>query len=697
VREYRYGWFSVIAFMVPLLRWLVTRRFRQALLREAGSEAWDRVDLVAHSFGTHLVGHGLLGIPKGKRPIIHTVILAGSVLKVGFSWRVLMDDGGVYRVINECGTRDKVLVLNQLFVLFTGMAGRVGFNGMEDRERFLNRYYAFGHSGYFEGATFMRQRWLPLLLGDGRPPPGPRRVTPTALQGLVIFLLNNAEPVKLTLYVAPLVGLVLWINGLRKEAETQRATAVSAQGLAETNAQLEKEAAARAEDRSRLALQALTETVGLLALRQELADVRTRPQLLDGLRADLHRLLAEHGAAAPADLGQVALHLALARVDQEAGKTEDAKGELGTVLESNGRALGDGSLEAEAVRDLVHLQTLIGEVALAVGSPEQRMRHCRQAEALAGKVPGDGPAGWQYKAALALSVLRNGERLLAQSKDRKRAGDCLGLATTIIGPEAAAERRPELRTARAELLALRGSLELADGDRENARKSLLAARAVAEPAAKAPSAPVEDVLTLSSLDERMAGLEDDWAKKKVWYERSAAALAQVQADGRLNAYPFRQDVLQVLETRKQLVTAAAEMVAKTEQAKLLKQRFAVYESADPGRIEKFATRLSEVSLDDPVVLFIAAGSYSLCVRAARRGKDPNDPTVAGAVRRYTGLAVDTLSRAVDRDEKGKLTAQEVASDKLFDPIRQEPGYLAAVERLKRRGSTEKSQAGPEKP
>src|SRR5205823_5723474 len=106
---------------------------------------------------------------KERRPKIHTVILAGSVLKVGFSWRVLMDDLSLYRVINECGIRDSVLVFNQLFVLFTGMAGRVGFNGMEDGERFLNRYFAFGHSGYFEGNSpesrddFMRQRWVPLL------------------------------------------------------------------------------------------------------------------------------------------------------------------------------------------------------------------------------------------------------------------------------------------------------------------------------------------------------------------------------------------------------------------------------------------------------------------------------------------------------------------------------------------------------
>ncbi len=85
VRHYRYGYFSVLAFLVPFLRWLVTRHFRHELLREIRLHPGARVDLVAHSFGTHLVAWALLGIPRQERPRIHTIILAGSVLKVGFS------------------------------------------------------------------------------------------------------------------------------------------------------------------------------------------------------------------------------------------------------------------------------------------------------------------------------------------------------------------------------------------------------------------------------------------------------------------------------------------------------------------------------------------------------------------------------------------------------------------------------------
>lgn len=148
VFHYKYGYFSVLAFMIPFLRWLVTRRFRRDILHQIGTGTWDRIDIVAHSFGAHLVGWGLYGIDPGMRPKIHTIILAGGVLKSGFPWRDLVGDS-VMRVVNECGIHDGVLLLNQLTVLFTGMAGREGFSGLTGDD-FRNRYFEFGHSGYFQ-------------------------------------------------------------------------------------------------------------------------------------------------------------------------------------------------------------------------------------------------------------------------------------------------------------------------------------------------------------------------------------------------------------------------------------------------------------------------------------------------------------------------------------------------------------------
>lgn len=247
VCHYKYGYFSCIAFMIPVLRWLVTLRFRRALLSLIAEDNWQRVDIVAHSFGTHLTGWGLYGIPPAKRPKIHTIILAGSVLKPGFPWYHLRSTC-VGRVANECGIHDEVLVLNQAVVLFTGMAGRIGFAGMND-EHFRNRYFAFGHSGCFMRrdrpySKFMRRRWVPLLLNEGQIPPekDPRR--PTPLGGVIAFLVNNMEPLKICIYLSPFIFLSILFLSLYEQADLQR-------GIAKKETQVAREQQHIAEDKTR--------------------------------------------------------------------------------------------------------------------------------------------------------------------------------------------------------------------------------------------------------------------------------------------------------------------------------------------------------------------------------------------------------------------------------------------------------------
>ena len=195
--NYKYGYFSVLAFLIPPLRWLVVRQFRNELRDLASRTSYDRIDLVGHSFGTHILAWAIWGLNKDDNIFIHTVILSGSVLRSGFLWSRLIGTR-VKRVINDCGTQDTVLLLSQFFVLFTGMAGRVGLSGMTS-DMLRNRYSPFGHSGYFEDSErrpsddYMQTNWLCLLLEEkpiaklGYPPEG------GAWNGAVVWLANNAE------------------------------------------------------------------------------------------------------------------------------------------------------------------------------------------------------------------------------------------------------------------------------------------------------------------------------------------------------------------------------------------------------------------------------------------------------------------------------------------------------------------------
>ncbi|MBR0954965.1 WD40 repeat domain-containing protein [Bradyrhizobium canariense] len=251
--NYKYGYFSVFAFILPIFRWIIVRRFRSELISISTAKTYSRIDLVGHSFGTHVIGWSLIGKKARKIPGIHTVLLAGSVLRSGFPWRDLIGTR-VKRVINDCGSKDAVLLLSQFLVLFTGMAGRTGFSGATGSS-FRNRYSEFGHSGYFTDEAgnasdqYMQSHWLPALIDDSAVSPFDNRVSHWS-DGAVTFLGNNAEPIKLTVYLAPLLGILVWIYSLYSSENEARAQAVLARNN-ETVLRIASDDLRKAADRSR--------------------------------------------------------------------------------------------------------------------------------------------------------------------------------------------------------------------------------------------------------------------------------------------------------------------------------------------------------------------------------------------------------------------------------------------------------------
>ncbi len=219
--NYKFGYFSIAAFLLPPLRWLVVRRFRHDLLALCKHKR-SRVDLVGHSFGTHIIAWALMGLKENDGLHIHTLILSGSVLRSNFPWRSLLGQR-IRRVINDCGSKDKILFLSQFWVLFTGMAGRSGFIGATS-DVFRNRYSEFGHSGYFvdnnqnPDLTYMRDNWVPLLTADLPIKMFDKRGKLNPLDGLLITLGNNAEPLKIAIYLAPFIIVALWMYEQKNQA-----------------------------------------------------------------------------------------------------------------------------------------------------------------------------------------------------------------------------------------------------------------------------------------------------------------------------------------------------------------------------------------------------------------------------------------------------------------------------------------------
>lgn len=223
VHHYRYGYLSIAVLLIPLLRMLAVRRFRTWLLHDVQSQSWARIDIVAHSFGTYLLARAMLSLSPEQRPRLDTVIFASSVLKSNFPWHKLIPSS-ISRLVNDCGVRDRVLILSQWFVPFSGMAGRIGFIGIES-ETLINRYFPYGHSDYFVDEHIICY-WLPVLTSANSVEAKDCCPKPGFISGVRWWFIQNADPLKLSVVAlvvgGPLLALIGFINTARARAEFQR-------------------------------------------------------------------------------------------------------------------------------------------------------------------------------------------------------------------------------------------------------------------------------------------------------------------------------------------------------------------------------------------------------------------------------------------------------------------------------------------
>jgi len=160
--RWNFGYFSAIRFLLPSARSAKVRWFRRTY-REEVTDRTVLLDegrcpsIVAHSFGTYILGNALL---KYDWLRFDKVILCGSILPLDFPWDKLIERGQVQAVRNEYGVQDVWSGLVRWFVAGTGPSGRDGFRC--DDERLEQERFLYTHSEYFDKGQ-MEAKWFPFL------------------------------------------------------------------------------------------------------------------------------------------------------------------------------------------------------------------------------------------------------------------------------------------------------------------------------------------------------------------------------------------------------------------------------------------------------------------------------------------------------------------------------------------------------
>ena len=124
-------------------------------------------DVIAHSFGTWLLGHALRTDDTLQ---VGRVILTGCILRPDFNWNELIQRGQVQEVLCHVATKDFWARIAHYFIPDSGPSGWRGFN---DREHIRHAVLAGrGHSDFFRETLMpgiFDKVWQPFLTGaDGK-------------------------------------------------------------------------------------------------------------------------------------------------------------------------------------------------------------------------------------------------------------------------------------------------------------------------------------------------------------------------------------------------------------------------------------------------------------------------------------------------------------------------------------------------
>jgi len=208
--EIKYGYLDLFSFAVPYLRKKIIKRAADRIRRLIQDNPDRVVHVVAHSFGTLIVSEALRdGVSKRR---LKSVVLCGSPLPHDENIDHVVQASEL--TLNECGTRDAVLVIARFLIWGLGDAGRVGFE-RENSDEFFNRYFRGGHSLYFKNfdhsSTFYERFWLHFIaLGQKPERFDARKNYPGQdLLEMAVSLISWSKPIAYTL--TPIYLIAKWL------------------------------------------------------------------------------------------------------------------------------------------------------------------------------------------------------------------------------------------------------------------------------------------------------------------------------------------------------------------------------------------------------------------------------------------------------------------------------------------------------
>jgi pimeloyl-ACP methyl ester carboxylesterase len=163
---YRYGYFSLLRFLWRPSRDKMIDLFYEFYSRvvEKYGEGIDldnemkRPSIVAHSFGSYILGYCMLKYPDVK---FDKVILCGSILPENFDWDTIVFRDQISFLRNEYGVYDYWAKIVGFIVPNTGMSGVKGFH-VATTHISEERYDYFKHSDYFKG-QHIDKYWVPFM------------------------------------------------------------------------------------------------------------------------------------------------------------------------------------------------------------------------------------------------------------------------------------------------------------------------------------------------------------------------------------------------------------------------------------------------------------------------------------------------------------------------------------------------------